>query len=180
MRRLATDVAGAFIVVSEVHEDARGSFIRVWCRDTFRDLDLDGEPAQVNLSFNPQPGTLRGLHAQRPPYEEAKLVTCVSGSLFDVAVDLRRDSRSYGRYAVVTLRAGDGRSFFIPKGCGHGFQTLEANTTIAYQITTPFVPEARAGVRWDDPRLAIPWPLPPSIVSDADLRLPNFDEATQS
>lgn len=174
MDALPTDVHGAFVLQANVHKDERGAFMRVWCRDTLRDLGLECELLQSSLSFNPLKGTLRGLHAQCPPHEEVKLVTCVAGSLFDVAVDLRKNSPTYGLWAAVTLMAGDGRSFYIPKGCGHGFQTLEPDTTVAYHITSPYVPEARGGVRWNDPKLAIRWPLPPSVVSDADGLLPDF------
>ncbi len=174
MRAIPTDVDGAFILVGDVHSDDRGSFMRIYCRDAFRGLGIDAEPNQISLSFNVERGTLRGLHAQHAPHEEAKLITCVAGSIFDVAVDLREGSPSYGRWAAVTLRAGKGSSFYIPKGCAHGFQTLEANTTVAYHITTAYAVRARYGVRWDDPKLAIPWPLPPSKISEADQRLPYF------
>jgi dTDP-4-dehydrorhamnose 3,5-epimerase len=174
MRSTRTDIGGVFILSADVHRDDRGAFARAYCRDTFRDLGIDAEPHQISLSFNVERGTLRGLHAQHAPHEEAKLITCAAGSIFDVAVDLREGSPSYGRWTAVTLNAGDGRSFYIPKGCAHGFQTLEANTTVAYQITTAYAVQASFGVRWNDPKLAIPWPLAPGKISVADQRLPYF------
>lgn len=172
MRAIPTDVAGAFMTEGQVFSDDRGSFTRLYCHTTFRQLGIDAEPNQISLSFNHERGTLRGMHLQRAPHEEAKLVTCAAGALFDVAVDLRPDSPTFGRWAAVTLRAGDGRSFFIPRGCAHGFQTLEPNTTVAYQITAPFDADARLGVRWDDPDLAINWPMTPTRMSDADRNWP--------
>lgn len=183
MKKIPTDVAGAWIIENHTHKDARGSFMRVYCRDTFQELGIDVEPSQISLSFNSYRGTLRGLHAQDVPHEEAKLVTCTSGLLFDVVVDLRENSPTYGRWSATTLTAGDGRAFFIPKGCAHGFQTLESNTTVLYQITSPFSPEARIGVRWNDDMLAIAWPLAPTLISDADKLLPDwqaFTDARQS
>jgi len=174
-KKTPTGIVGAFVIEMDVQRDARGSFLRVWCRDLFRDLGLDSDLAQTSLSFNQHAGTVRGLHGQRAPYEETKLVTCAAGSLFDVAVDLRKNSQSYGRWAAVTLTAGDGRSFYIPKGCLHGFQTLEPCTIVAYHISTPYASEAGFGLRWSDPRLAIPWPLSPSHISEADRNWPTLD-----
>lgn len=183
MKKIPTDVADAWIIENHIHKEARGSFVRVYCRDTFHELGINVEASQISLSFNSYRGTLRGLHAQDVPHEEAKLVTCASGVLFDVVVDLRENSPSYGRWAATTLSAGDGRALFVPKGCAHGFQTLESNTTVLYQITSPFAPEARIGVRWNDATLAIAWPLAPSLISDADKLLPDwqtFADARQS
>jgi dTDP-4-dehydrorhamnose 3,5-epimerase len=180
VKTVPTDIAGAYVIDAEPHDDPRGTFTRLYCRESFDALDLDIDPAQTSLSFNPIRGTLRGLHFQLPPHEETKLVSCVAGSLFDVVVDLRKESPTYGRWTAITLDAAGGRSLFVPKGCAHGFQTLVANTAILYHISAPYSPEASRGIRWDDPALAIPWPLPLSEMSARDQQLPTIADDGQS
>lgn len=172
MKAIPTDIAGVYVVDAEPHVDSRGTVSRLYCRETFESLGLDLEPAQTSLSINPVRGTLRGLHYQRSPHEEAKLVSCAAGSLFDVAVDLRRGSPTYGRWTAVTLNAETGRSLLVPKGCAHGFQTLTADTVILYHLSTAYHPDASTGIRWNDPEIAIPWPLPPTEMSMRDRELP--------
>jgi dTDP-4-dehydrorhamnose 3,5-epimerase len=132
---------------------------------------------QANISRNPKAGTLRGLHFQAPPHEEAKLVQCVRGRIFDVAVDLRRHSPSFRR-SVCTELSGDGnRMFLIPKGCAHGYLTLEDDSDILYYMGDAFVPGVGQGVRWNDPAFSIPWPAAPRLISPRDAAYPDFDAA---
>ena len=177
MRFLPTAIDGAWFVETEPRTDPRGGFARTWCREAFAEAGIAFDPVQSSLSTNPARGTLRGLHYQRPPHEEAKLVLCVSGSMFDVAVDLRRSSPSFGKSAGTMLSAGGPRLFYIPKGCAHGFVTLAPNTGILYLIDGAFVPEAAAGVRWNDPAFGIDWPEAPALMSDRDAAFPDFDPA---
>lgn len=176
MRFLPTAVAGAFLVESEAHEDERGSFLRSYDQRAFAHAGVTDLFVEHSLSRNHLRGTLRGLHYQRTPHAEAKLVRCLSGAVFDVAVDLRRGSESYGGHVAVELRAGDGRALYIPHGCAHGFQTLTDDATLLYLISTPYEPGAADGVRFDDPDLAIPWPLPPERLSPRDRALPTLGD----
>lgn len=177
MRFLPTAIEGAWFVETDIASDARGGFARTWCRDAFAEAGIAFDPVQSSLSTNPARGTLRGLHYQRAPHEEAKLVQCVAGSMFDVAVDLRRGSPSFGKAAWTTLSAGGTRLFYIPRGCAHGFLTLAPDTGISYLIDTAFVPEAAAGVRWNDPAFGIDWPEAPALMSDRDAAYRDFDAA---
>ena len=171
----ATPLSGAWLVIPEPAADERGLFARLFCAETFAARGLEGGLDQISSSFNARAGTLRGLHLQRPPHAEAKLVRVTSGAIFDVIVDLRRESASYGRWFGVELNAADRRQLYIPRGFAHGFQSLSDGAEIAYHIATPYAPEAQDGVRWDDPDLAIDWPAPlAAIMSDRDRALPLF------
>ncbi len=168
-----TSLAGAWLVSPEPATDERGLFARLFCVETFRSKGLDGRLDQISTSFNARAGTLRGLHLQRPPHAEAKLVRVTSGAIFDVIVDLRRGSATYGRWFGVELNAAERVQIYIPRGFAHGFQSLTDGAEIAYHISTPYAPEAQAGVRWDDPDLAIDWPSPQdAIISERDRALP--------
>ena len=158
MRFVETAIAGVVVVELEEHVDERGSFARTWCRDEMTGAGLAGELAQCSLSRNPRAGTLRGLHFQRAPHEEAKLVRCSRGAIFDVAVDLRRGSPTYCGWVGFRLDSESGRALYIPKGCAHGFQTLEDESDVTYMISTPYAPESASGVRWDDTAFGIDWP----------------------
>lgn len=174
MRFEPTSVAGAFIVVLDGHGDERGRFARVFCGAEFADVGIDFTPVQVNLSRSPVTGTLRGMHRQAAPHEEAKLVHCVRGRIFDVAIDLRRDSPSFGRHVGVELAADADRLFYIPPGCAHGFLTREPDSDVVYYMGTAFVPGVGMGVRWNDPAFGISWPDVPSVVSDRDAHYPDY------
>ncbi len=174
MRFESVAVDGAFVVHLDERHDERGSFARTFCVDEFAAAGIDFAPVQCNLSRNTAAGTLRGLHFQSPPHEEAKLVQCISGALFDVIVDLREDSPTFGRTASVVLDAAAGRLFYIPPGCAHGFLTREPDTTIFYSMGSRFVAGADRGIRWNDPELAIPWPDAPRVISDRDATYPLF------
>jgi dTDP-4-dehydrorhamnose 3,5-epimerase len=168
-------VAGAYLVELEPKEDDRGFFARIWCRDEFAELRLNPEVAQVSISRNPRAGTLRGLHFQRAPHEEAKLVRCSRGAIFDVVVDLRPDSPTRGAWFGAELDEERGAALYVPEGCAHGFQTLVDDTDVLYLISYPYVPEAAAGVRWDDPVFAIGWPETPArTISQRDRSWPDF------
>jgi dTDP-4-dehydrorhamnose 3,5-epimerase len=170
-------VAGAFVVEPERIADERGFFARTFSSDEFTARGLDGRVEQCSTSFNPSVGTLRGLHYQAAPHGEAKLVRCTRGAIYDVAVDLRPPSPSYLRWFGLELNADDGLAFYIPEGCAHGFQTLEDATEVHYQISTPYVPAAGRGVRWNDPTFGIEWPPPPPdgrTMSQRDAEYPDF------
>jgi dTDP-4-dehydrorhamnose 3,5-epimerase len=156
-----TPLAGAHLVELERLQDDRGFFARTFCAEEFASRGLDARVAQCSTSFNHHAGTLRGLHYQAAPHGEAKLVRCTRGAIYDVAVDLRPESPSYRGWFATELTAENGRGLFIPEGCAHGFQTLSDDTEVLYQMSTPFVPGAARGFRWDDPAFAIVWPEPP-------------------
>jgi dTDP-4-dehydrorhamnose 3,5-epimerase len=174
MRILPTEIPGVHLVESEAFADERGSFMRVWCGDALARDGLDARLSQASMSWNGKAGTLRGLHFQEAPHEEAKLVRCVRGALFDVALDLR-EGDTFGRWVGVRLDAESGHALYIAPGCAHGFQTLVDDTEVLYFISAPYVPEASRGVRWDDPRFAIEWPPADALViSDRDRAWPDY------
>jgi dTDP-4-dehydrorhamnose 3,5-epimerase len=162
-------IPGAWLLEPEKQEDDRGFFARAWCQREFAAHSLTTVFVQCNISFNKKKGTLRGLHYQAPPYGEAKLVRCTQGALYDVIVDLRRDSPTRGQWLAVELSAVNYRLLYIPAGLAHGFQTLADNTEIFYQMSEFYQPDAARGIRWDDPELNIPWPLSHPIISPRDL-----------
>jgi len=160
---------GLLRVICERQSDERGGFARLWCAAAIRGQGGQGVLSQCSISTNRRAGTVRGLHFQRPPHEEEKLVLCLSGAAFDVAVDLRPDSPSHRRWHSEILSAENGVGLLIPPGFAHGFQTLAPDTDLLYFISVPHAPEFADGLRWDDPQLAIPWPLAPAAISHADL-----------
>lgn len=173
---METALEGVLIVELEQHVDERGSFARTWSREEMAAAGLASELAQCSVSRNPRAGTLRGLHLQQPPHQEAKLIRCTRGAIFDVAVDLRRGSPTRGRWVGVELDAESGRALYVPEGCAHGLQTLVDDTDVAYMISAPHVPEAATGVRWDDPYLGIAWPdVAERIVNPRDQSLPGYE-----
>ena len=163
-----TRLKGAFIIDIEPIEDDRGFFARSWCRNEFEKHGLNPDLVQCNISFNKKKGTLRGMHYQTAPHEESKLVRCTRGSLFDVIIDLRENSGTYKKWFGIELSAENRRMIYIPDGFAHGFQTLEDNTEVFYQMTEFYYPECTGGVRWNDPLFAIKWPLPIKIISRKD------------
>lgn len=166
-----TPLEGAFVLNAERHEDERGFFARRFCARAFAERGLEPTLVQGSVSFNTRSGTLRGLHYQASPCEEAKTVYCLSGAIWDVIVDLRPDSATRYRWFAVELRAETGRGLHIPRGFAHGFITLEEGSTVEYLISSDYVPEAARGIRWDDPTLAIAWPRPPAVISARDRAL---------
>jgi len=170
-----TKLKGAYIIEVEPFEDERGSFARTFCREEFETHGLNSFVAQCNISHNRKRGTLRGMHYQIAPYAEAKLVTCLAGSIYDVIIDLRPDSITYCHWLAVELSARRRRSLiYIPEGFAHGFQTLEDDTEVFYQMSHSYVSKAARGVRWDDPAFAIDWPDGPRTLSDRDNNYPDF------
>ena len=155
-------------------EDQRGFFARAWCQQEFEERKIDAGLVQCNISFNHRKGTLRGLHYQRAPHEETKVVRCTRGALYDVAVDLRPQSPTFRQWVAETLTASNYRMMLIPPGCAHGFLTLEDNTEIFYQMSAYYSPQHAAGVRWDDPAFGIKWPGPVAVIADRDRNYPDF------
>jgi dTDP-4-dehydrorhamnose 3,5-epimerase len=170
MRFTSLSVAGSYLVEPEPVEDARGFFARTFCRDEFESHGLNPELVQCSVSFNRQRGTLRGLHYQKPPHAEAKLVRCTAGAIHDVVLDLRPDSPSYLRWEGLELNAGNRRAVYIPEGCAHGFMTLVDASEVFYQMSAAYHPASSAGVRWNDPAFGIEWPAGEIIISERDSR----------
>ena len=154
----ATKLEGAFLIEPERKEDERGYFVRTFCEREFAEHGLHVRFVQCNLSFNRRKGTLRGMHFQAAPHEEAKLVSCTRGAIFDVILDLRSGSPTYHQHVAEMLSANNGKAFYIPEGFAHGFQTLEDDTEVFYQMSEFYHPESARGVRWDDPAFQIEWP----------------------
>ena len=172
-----TPIAGVWLVRSKPHADARGSFTRLYCADRF-DVVMPGLCfVQTNLSVTQRSGTLRGLHLQRAPAQEHKLVRCLRGRVFDVAADLRRGSASYGRWFALELDEQVPLALLIPPGVAHGFQALSDDAQLLYQHSSAHVPAVEEGVRHDDPTLAIRWPLPVALLSPRDAGLPWLEPA---
>ncbi len=171
-----TRVVGAFIVELEKRTDERGFFGRSFCRREFEEHGLNPEVVQCNLSVSARAGTLRGMHLQLAPHEEAKLVRCTQGALYDVALDLRPESASYLRWVGVELTAENRRMLYVPEGCAHGFQTLLPNTEAFYQVSAAYSPEAERGFRWDDAAFGIDWPeAGDRTISEKDEQWPDYE-----
>jgi dTDP-4-dehydrorhamnose 3,5-epimerase len=166
------DVAGAWTIDPTPHVDDRGRFMRAWCAREFEENGLHFRPVQSNMGFSIRRGTVRGMHFQAHPAEEVKLVRCTRGAVFDVLVDLRRSSPTYGKWWATVLSADNGRMLYVPENCAHGYQTLEDASEVQYQTSAFYVPEAVRGLRFDDASVGIPWPLPPSDLSEQDMSWP--------
>jgi dTDP-4-dehydrorhamnose 3,5-epimerase len=175
MRFEELHLGGAYVIEPERKEDERGFFARTWCRREFAAHGIDCDWVQCNISFNKRRGTLRGMHYQIAPHEEAKLVRCTMGALCDVIVDLRPNSPRRGQWAAVELTADNRRMLYVPPGFAHGFQTLADDTEVFYQMSEFHCPEAARGVRWNDPTLAIDWPeCDKRIIATRDQGYPDF------
>jgi dTDP-4-dehydrorhamnose 3,5-epimerase len=174
MRFAATDIPGVIVVDLEPRTDERGSFARLHCPEEFAAAGCPFEPVQTSLSRNPHAGTLRGLHYQPAPHAEVKLVRCMRGRIFDVAVDLRPRSPTHRGWTAAELSAEGGRALLIPQGVAHGFLTLDPDTDVLYQIAPAYRPGHEAGVRWDDPAFGIGWPATPQLISPRDASYPDY------
>jgi dTDP-4-dehydrorhamnose 3,5-epimerase len=169
-----TDLEGAFLIRPERIEDERGFFARTYCTQELADHGIDSQVVQRSISYNRRRGTLRGMHFQIAPHEESKLVSCVSGSIYDAIIDLRRSSPTYRRWFAATLSAEDFEMLFVPKGCAHGFITLADDTTVHYEMSGFHHPESARGVRYDDPSFGIEWPMSPVLINERDRGYPSF------
>lgn len=167
-----TRIPGAWIVdLTPIHDD-RGFFATTWVAAEFAARGLDASFAQCNLAFNHKKGTLRGLHFQRAPQEQVKLVRCVRGAVYDVVVDLRPGSPAFRQWAGVELTADNRRMLYVPAGLAHGYLTLSDDAEVSYQASTPWAPQSEGGVRWDDPAFGIAWPFEPAVISNRDATWP--------
>lgn len=169
-----TPIAGVRLIDIEPQRDERGFFARTWCKRELSKHDMCVDIAQESVSSNHLKGTLRGLHLQRSPHEEVKIVRCTRGAVFDIVLDLRPDSATYLRWQSFELTADNHRAVYVPKGCAHGFQTLMDESELHYQISTFYAPESATGYRFNDPAFAITWPLPITVIGDRDLHWPDF------
>lgn len=174
MRFEETPIEGVWVIDPERHADERGFFARTWDADEFRAQGLNGQVVQCSVSFNGARGTLRGLHYQEAPHQEAKLVRCTAGEIFDVAVDLRPESATFKEWYGIELSAENRIALYIPEGCAHGFLTLSEGSEVLYQISEFYAPDAARGVRFDDPAFAIAWPGEVLVVNDRDRSYPDF------
>jgi len=169
-----TSIPGVQVLELEPYVDRRGFFARTFCTKEFVEHGMTSHFVQANLSHNKHRGTLRGLHLQLIPYQEAKLIRCINGAIFDVVVDLRAGSKTHCRWFSVELSAANGRALYIPEGCAHGFQTVRENTDVIYMVSAFHTPESERGYRFDDPVFAIDWPLPVNEISDKDASWPHY------
>ena len=174
MRFIETPLTGAWLIEIDPIQDTRGFFARTYCEDQFSAYGLETHWPQCSISYNRRRGTLRGLHYQIPPHEETKLVRCTQGAVFDVIVDLRPDSVTHRQWFSTILSQDNRHMLYVPAGFAHGFQTLVDESEVYYQISQRYVPEASAGIRWNDPALGIKWPLSDPILSDRDRAYPDL------
>jgi dTDP-4-dehydrorhamnose 3,5-epimerase len=174
MRFTPTTLEDAVLIEPERREDPRGWFARVFCEEEFAAAGLETRFVQQNASANPKAGTLRGMHYQRPPHAEVKVVRCTRGAVFDAIVDLRPGSPTYRRSEGFELTAANGRMLYVPEGFAHGYLTLADDSEVAYLVSHPYTPGAEAGLRYDDPALGIAWPRPAAVLSDKDAAWPPF------
>ena len=171
---IETDFKGAYIIELEQKKDERGFFARSFCEKEFAAHKLSFAIRQSNISYNAKAGTLRGMHYQTLPYEEIKLVSCLRGAIYDVIIDLRKDSATYCKWFAVELNAKDYKSLYIPKGFAHGFQALCDDTLVLYQMSEFYHPDSARGLRWDDKLFVINWPIKEPILSDKDRGYPDY------
>ena len=170
-----TKLSGAYIIEIEKNEDERGFFARTWDKEEFSQMGLDSELVQFSISQNKKKGTIRGMHFQTKPYEESKIVRCTRGRMFDAIIDLRPNSKTFKEWFSIELSSDNYTMLYIPKGFAHGFQTLEDNTEISYQISQFYHPEYSKGVRWNDEVFRIRWPLKVSLISEKDSTYTPFE-----
>lgn len=171
---IETKLKDVYIVELERIQDERGFFARSWCKKEFEKYNLNSNLCQCNISFNEKKGTIRGMHFQVKPFEEAKLVRCIKGSMYDVIIDLRQSSETFMQWIGVELTDENRKSIYIPEGFAHGFQTLEDNTEVFYQMSEYYHPECSRGIRWNDSAFNIKWPINVSIISYKDNNFPFY------
>jgi dTDP-4-dehydrorhamnose 3,5-epimerase len=171
-----TKLKGAFIIDLERREDPRGFFARAFCQSEFKAHGLKPVIAQANIAFNLKKGTVRGMHFQFPPAAETKLVRCTRGAILDIIVDLRPESATFLQWVAVELNEENQRALYLPERFAHGYQTLRDNTDTSYQVGEFYTPAAEGGLMYNDPRLGLKWPLPPTVISEKDQKFPLFDQ----
>ncbi|MBA2127607.1 dTDP-4-dehydrorhamnose 3,5-epimerase [Hyphomicrobium methylovorum] len=176
MKFIETHLRGAFVLELERHNDERGFFARTFCRDEFTAHGLKPVIAQANIAHNSRKGTIRGMHFQYPPATETKLVACTRGAIIDVIIDLRPESETFLQHFSVELTEDNGRSLYVPDRFAHGYQTLRDQTDTTYQMGEMYTPALQAGIKYDDERLGLQWPLEPTVISEKDLSYLRFDE----
>lgn len=169
-----TRLKGAYLVEMEMREDNRGFFARAWCKREFEMQGLNSNFVQANIGFSQKKGTLRGMHYQVKPHEEAKLVRCTMGTIYDVIIDLRPDSPTHKQWIGVELTAHNYKLLYVPEGFAHGYQTLTDDTEVFYQTSQFYAPEYVRGVRHDDPAFGILWPIEVQVIADADRKWPLY------
>ena len=173
-----TKLKGAYIMEPEILEDERGFFARTWDQKEFERIGLNSKLVQCNVSFNKKKGTLRGMHYQVAPYQEAKLVRCTRGKIYDVIIDLKPESKTFKEWFGVELREKNCNMLYIPEGFAHGFQTLQDDTEVFYQMSELFRPDYARGIRWDDETFQIRWPLKPTVISKKDSSYELFNKGS--
>lgn len=180
MKFTETPLSGAYLIELEKREDDRGFFARFFCKEEFRALGLNNNILQINNSLSRIPGTLRGMHYQKFPKAEDKIVRCIRGSLLDVIIDIRPESPSFMRHYSVELSAENRKTLYVPKGFAHGFMTLEPDTEAFYLVTEEYSPDHERGIRYDDPAFGISWPIAPREISGKDKSHPDFNSKNHS
>ena len=174
MKFTKLSIDGAWLIEPELISDDRGIFRRHFCKDEYEELGLDSHVMQANVSENPHLHTLRGFHYQLPPHAEGKTISCMSGSLYDIIVDLRQDSPTYLKWEPLTIRAEDRNALYVPPGCANAYLTMESNTIVHYYMTESYKPDAYRGFYYNDPFFDFKWPFPPKLISDKDKNLPSY------
>lgn len=177
MRYTKTPIIGSYVVDLEPRGDERGFFARLFDSEEFASQGLDHVFPQINTSLSENAGTLRGLHYQAAPKGEAKLVKCLKGAIFDVIVDMRETSESFMQWFGIELTAQNRSMLYVPKGCAHGFMTLEDQTEVMYPVSAPYAGDHERGLRWNDPAFGIVWPRNPAVLSDKDANASDFDRS---
>lgn len=170
-----TKIEGVFIIEPEPREDARGYFARVFAKEELKKSGVDFSIVHINRSLSKEKGTIRGIHYQKPPKSEDKIIQCLAGKIFDVALDIRPESKTFGQWVSEELSPDNKKMLLLPKGCAHGFQTLEENTVVEYFVTEYYSPEFEDGIRYNDPQFGIDWPIKDAILSEKDANWQNFE-----
>jgi dTDP-4-dehydrorhamnose 3,5-epimerase len=170
-----TKLPGAFKIQLDPRPDERGFFARSWCQKEFEENRLNSRLVQCSVSFTSRKGTLRGMHYQESPHAEAKVVRCTKGAIYDVVVDLRKESWTYKAWIAVILTAENRNMIYVPERCAHGFLTLDDETEVFYQMSEYYRPESARGVRWNDPAFQIAWPNKVEVISERDRNYPDFE-----
>ena len=176
MKFTETPLKGSFVIDLEKREDARGFFARAWCQKEFEEHGIYRLPVQANMSFNKKAGTIRGMHYQAAPHQESKLIRCVNGSIYDVIIDLRKNSPTYKQWFGIELNAENRTMLFVPEDFAHGFVALKDNSEIMYQVSAVYNFESERIIRYNDPAFKIQWPIEVSVVSEKDVTTPDFKD----